>query len=173
VSNYNNNCVTIYEGESSFKSFSDNPITVGKLLHVIGIPGDRGGADKNQLNGPHGVAVNSTGHILVSDSRNHCVKVFGSVESGCNFIRRIGGHGEKPGLFVSPCGIAVDASDNILVGELGGDRVQVFRGTNFLCSFGRNGDGEGEFINPRGIAIDHISGQVYVADKQNHRVHVY
>jgi len=43
----------------------------GKLLHKFGSRGN----DEGQFAGPHFVAVNSKGNIIITDFHNHCVKV--------------------------------------------------------------------------------------------------
>jgi tripartite motif-containing protein 2/3 len=52
---------------SSILIFQQN----GKLLHKFGSRGN----DEGQFAGPHFVAVNSKGNIIVTDFHNHCVKV--------------------------------------------------------------------------------------------------
>ena len=44
----------------------------GKLLHKFG---SRGG-DDDKFAGPHYVAINSQGHIIISDFHNHSIKVY-------------------------------------------------------------------------------------------------
>ena len=43
----------------------------GKLLNKFGSRGN----DEGQFAGPHFIAVNSKGNIIVTDFHNHCVKV--------------------------------------------------------------------------------------------------
>lgn len=38
------------------------------------------------------------------------------------------------------------------------------------ASFGSEGTGAGEFREPRGIAVDQSSGDVYIADRNNNRI---
>ena len=42
----------------------------------------------------------------------------------------------------------------------------------FLVKWGSRGDGDGHFERPSGIAVDG-AGNVYVADRDNHRVQVF
>lgn len=50
----------------------------GKLLTKFGSRG----TDDFQFAGPHFAAVNSKGHVAITDFHNHCVKVRGSVTEG-------------------------------------------------------------------------------------------
>ena len=45
----------------------------GKILNKFGSRGN----DEGQFAGPHFIAVNSKGHMIISDFHNHCVKVRG------------------------------------------------------------------------------------------------
>jgi serine/threonine-protein kinase len=70
----------------------------------------------------------------------------------------------RPGEFLYPEMIAVDASDRVYVTDASA-RVQVISSAGkFLTSFGKYGRGDGEFQHPEGIAVGK-DGRVYVADK--------
>jgi DNA-binding beta-propeller fold protein YncE len=84
-----------------------------------------------------------------------------------------GGYGKGRGQFDTPRGVAVDASANIYVADLGNARVQKFSPEgNFLVSFGIPGTGDGEFRAPNGITID-STGNIYVTDAYNHRLYKF
>ncbi|XP_078376557.1 E3 ubiquitin-protein ligase TRIM45-like [Oculina patagonica] len=61
--------------------------------------------------------------IIVSDSANNCLKVFGC--SG-RFLYKIGEEGEADGQFKKPWGLCVDKYDNLLVSDTGNGRIQQF-----------------------------------------------
>lgn len=96
------------------------------------------GPGASQLAGPHYVAVNSHGNILLSDFHNHSVKAF--TQDG-HFLFGFGSNGkyelmtprhvqscpgEGNGQFKGPTGLAVDAQDNIIVADWGNARLQIF-----------------------------------------------
>ncbi|KAL9958639.1 hypothetical protein ACROYT_G035686 [Oculina patagonica] len=73
----------------------------------------------------------------------------------------------------SPCGLAVNDSNDIAVTELSNHRVQIFSSEgNYLRSFGRQGSNEGQFNKPIGIAFAK-NGNIFVADSENHRIQIF
>jgi sugar lactone lactonase YvrE len=114
-------------------------------VHTIagtGEPGDNDGpASSATFNGPAGVTVDKAGNIFVSDAISHKIRRI----SPSGNVETIAGIGpaqlEKDGTFIS-----------LSVGGF------------------RDGDSsEAQFNRPAGIAVDG-AGNVYVADKDNHRI---
>ena len=106
------------------------------------------------------------------------------------FLTMWGESGGYEGQFVYPSGAAIDASNYIYVVERVGCRVNKFDSSgNFLlmwgwgvddytselqvctsgCVYGFQGSGDGQFDVPESVAVD-ASGNVYVADTNNHRI---
>jgi len=107
-----------------------------------------------------------------------------------SFVLKWGGFGSLEGQFSSgPRGVAVDSAGNVYVTDSGNQRIQKFDSSGtFLsmwgwgvdngaavfqtctsgCQAGISGNGDGQFNNPNGVAVD--SGDVYVADSDNHRI---
>jgi sugar lactone lactonase YvrE len=79
------------------------------------------------------------------------------------------GDGPASGVgFISPNGIAIDASDNVYVTEFRGNRVQKFDSEGLLLiAWGSAGIANGQFQSQTGIAIDG-DGNVYVSESGNH-----
>ena len=61
--------------------------------------------------------------FLVCDRENHCIKVF---DRSGTFLYKFGKEGNQDGEFNRPIYLFVDSSDNLLVSDLGNDRVQQF-----------------------------------------------
>jgi len=120
---------------------------------------------------PRYVAVDSLGHIVVSDYDNHNVKVF-SGEDG-SLLQSIGAAGTEDGQLSMPLGVAISREGNFVVADSRNHRVQVFRqdGT-FLRSIGCKGKADGELEFPMGVAVDH-SGNIVVADWGNNRIQIF
>lgn len=86
------------------------------------------------------------------------------------FLTKWGSPGVSSGQFQSPDGLAVDATGNVYVTDLGRDDVQKFDSSgNFITQWGGSGTGNGQFDWPSSVATDSL-GNVYVADSLNHRI---
>jgi hypothetical protein len=84
------------------------------------------------------------------------------------------GAGAQQDLFTGASDVAWDAEGNIFVSDgFGGDnRIAKFTSDGvFVASFGKTGSDNDSLDNPRSIATD-ATGNVYVADHNNHRVQV-
>ncbi len=92
-----------------------------------------------------------------------------SATAACNFILKWGSTGSNSGQFITPRGIAVDASGDVYVPDQN-TRVQKFDSNgNLILQFGIPGDVPGGFVTPNKVATD-SSGNVYVTDNFNSRV---
>jgi len=43
---------------------------------------------------------------------------------------------------------------------------------SYHCQFGDSGEGDGQFTEPSGVAVNMMTGDILVADANNHRVQV-
>ncbi len=79
--------------------------------------------------------------------------------------------------FKYPIRVAVDASGNVYVADFGNNRIRKITAAGVVSTLAGNGtkgfaDGSSttaQFSSPTGVAVD-ASGNVYVADTQNHRI---
>lgn len=122
------------------------------------------GAKVNQFFFPAFVARQGD-RLVVTDCDNNRVvqmKVDGSQFSS------FGTQGNKDGAMSRPTGVAVDSFGNIIIAEMGNNRVQVFDNKGvFITAIGVN-----ILKDPRGLAVDSM-GRIYVADFGNSRVMVF
>ncbi len=138
-----------------------------------------------RFNNPTGAAVDSTGFVYVADSENHRIRKVTPMGVVSTFAGT-GTAGFMDGMgnvakFNFPYGVAVDSADNVYVTDKNNHRIRKITANSMgvvevstLAGTGSNGfiDGVGDiarFDQPTGIAVD-SSGNVYVADSQNHRI---
>ena len=119
------------------------------------------------FNWPFGVAFNSHQEIIVSDNDGHRLSIF---DIRGQKIRTFGSRGDSPDQMTYPKGITIDDSDNIYVSS--NHKLQKFTNTGELIQcIGKEGRKEGEFDVPSGVTL--YDNQVYVCDRDNHRIQVF
>jgi len=150
-----------------------------------GFSGDGGPAKQARLNGPLGVAVDSSGNVYISDTNNNRIR---EVSSG-GTINTIAGNGNASfygdgspagqASLHAPAGLAVAPDGTVYVADTLSERVRKIApngviGTvagNGLAGFsGDGGQGPAAALNqPASVALDG-AGNLYVADQGNNRV---
>ena len=117
-----------------------------------------------ELNGPTGIALHyKTGHIYVTDGRNHRVQAFS-------------GNGDYLFMFSEkmkkPHGICV-TRDKVFVSQWTGHCVNMYSLEGQLIkSVGTNGTGELQFNYPCGLDVSERTNNIYVCEYHNKRVQV-
>jgi DNA-binding beta-propeller fold protein YncE len=116
---------------------------------------------------PTALALDSAGHVYVSDEWFNRISIF--TQDG-DWVGKWGTPGNQDGELNRPSGLALDPDDNVYVVDSLNHRIQKFSQDGaFLAKWGTPGSGDGEFNMPWGIAID-TAGDVYVADWRNDRI---
>ena len=134
-----------------------------------------------QFNAPHGVAVDQNGFVYVADRDNHRIRKI----SPSGMVTTLAGNGIPGNIdglggnaqFNLPIGIAVDQSGNLYVGGNLDSKIRKITPSGMVTTLAGSGlpgfsDGSGnatQFNQPYGVAVD-ASGNVYVADRANHRI---
>ncbi|HTW66367.1 MAG TPA: hypothetical protein VME17_17210 [Bryobacteraceae bacterium] len=153
----------------------------GKFRYV----GDGGLATSASLNYPSSVAVDPLGNISIADVYNDRVRtvtsggIIGtSAGNGTVQFSGDGGPGPQAGLFL-PFGVAVDAAGDIFVADTDHARIREVTSGGIINTiagdgiYGNSGDGgpaaNAELDLPVAITTDG-SGNLYIADNQNHRI---
>ncbi|MEO8107964.1 MAG: hypothetical protein ABI720_11670 [Actinomycetes bacterium] len=135
----------------------------GTLARTMGAP---------DLNFPNGIAVDSNDDILVADSNNGRLVIFGQYGKPLASINPGIGEGDLG----MPRGVAVDDSGMLLVVDTSDHAVRTYsldKSTpTYLASFGVEGQLDGTFEYPNGVTTDKRA-HVYVTDRENNRVQVW
>jgi IPT/TIG domain/NHL repeat/Kelch motif len=156
-----------------------------KGLAPLGRPGNA------EFSGPTGIVVDPAGNVYVADEGNHRVQKWNIAGT---YLGWIGGGvpgwqtgsapapGSGNGQMSGPAKIALDGSGNIYVSDWLNHRIQKWSASGSILGWiggGLDGWQAGSapvagsanchFNEPYGVALDGF-GNIYVADKQNHRV---
>jgi DNA-binding beta-propeller fold protein YncE len=162
----------------------------GKLLRSFG---------KGLFLQPHGIAIDPTGNIWVTDAqgapgKGHQVFKFSPDGKVLMTLGRAGVAGNEPGLFNQPSDVAIAPNGDIFVadghvevrvrpnGELyvpdgpgpnPNARISKFsKDGKFLTSWGVKGARPGQLDGPHGLAFD-SRGRLFVADRTNSRIEIF
>ena len=122
---------------------------------------------------PNGVAVDSKGNVVVTDSNNGRALIFDAQGKVAWTISA----GSAPGDLGLPRGAAFDSQGHLDIVDTTDQSVRVYQlkpkgAINFLGSFGDQGVGNGLFQYPNGAAAD-SRAHVYITDRVNNRVQVW
>ena len=152
-----------------------------------GFSGDGGPANAAQLNSPSGVALDSAGNVYVADTGNGRIR---KVDTNGVITTVAGrGNGSTPGdggpalnaQLANPSEVAVDASGNIYIADVGNGTIRkvdttgkitsILRGAFGFCSPNTVSASAADIGRAPGIALDK-SGNLYVANSSANCVQV-
>jgi uncharacterized protein (TIGR03437 family) len=149
--------------------------------------GDGGPATSATLSFPYGVAFDSSGNMLVVDSKNYVIR---KVDAKTGIIKTVAGTPTKLGyggdgelataaLLANPISVAADTAGNLYIADASNAVVRMvdaFGGISTIAGdnkLGFSGDGgpadSAQLDYPFGIAVD-PSGKVWFSDINNHRI---
>jgi sugar lactone lactonase YvrE len=133
------------------------------------------------FNSPAGMAVDASGNVYVADQNNNTIRKITSAAVVTTFAGSgVSGAVDATGTAASfnvPFGLAVDASGNVYVGDVGNNKIRKITPAGVVTTFAGSGaqgaaDGSGtaaSFNGPAGVAAD-AAGNLYVADQVNNTI---
>jgi DNA-binding beta-propeller fold protein YncE len=123
---------------------------------------------------PHGICLDADENLYLVDRGSHTLKKF---SRDGELLQALGTEG-VPGVdgrpFGGPTDVAVSPSGEVYVSD-GYENARVHKFSaegELLLSWGAPGDGPGRFNLPHSVWVDR-RGQVYVADRENHRIQIF
>lgn len=150
-----------------------------------GFSGDGSLATNAQVNGPTGLALDSSGNLYIVDTLNNRIREIsnGNISTVVgNGIPQFSGDGGTPihASLNNPQGMAFDSAGNMYIADTFNNRIRKVSGSVITTIAGTgtggfSGDG-GPAINaqlnfPKGVAVD-AAGNVYIVDTYNWRIRV-
>ena len=160
--------------------------TVGNYGFVTTLAGSGTNFDNDgtgtgaSFNAPYSIAVDASGTVDVADTYNNAIRQITSA----GVVTRLAGSGVPTfadgtgtgASFISPYGVAVNASGTIYVADRGNHRIRQITSAGVVTTLAGStqgyADGTGTsalFNYPDGVAVD-SAGTIYVADTSNHRI---
>jgi len=177
ISDYSNSVVRVVSPSGTISTLAGNG--------TPGYAGDGGPAKSAQLNGPLGLALDSSGNLYIADSGNHVVRIVRPSGTISTFAGNgTLGYSGDGGLAVNaelstPSGLAADASGNLYFSDSGANVVRMITPAGLIVTIGGNGkagylgDGgpanQAQFNTAGAITLD-PQGDLYVADRSNNAV---
>jgi sugar lactone lactonase YvrE len=141
--------------------------------------GDGDGYGRGEWRYPIDSAIDADGRVLILDG--HVIKIF---DIDGNHLSSFGGSGWEEQDFISPCGIATDSRNRVLVTDNASanphvkpdhprGQLKVFdQNGEFQFSFGPLGADAGQLRSPIGVTTD-SQDRIIVADQANNRIQIF
>ena len=134
-----------------------------------------------RFSNPKGVAIDNSGNIYVADMSNHKIRKITSSGNVSTFagsgVASFANATGTSASFDTPSGIAADSSGNVYVADSFNHSIRKITPLGVVSTLAGSGtigstDGTGtsaSFNTPRGVCVD-SSGNIYVADTNNHKI---
>ena len=143
------------------------PLPILEPLKVF----DKLGKSRKESVNPCGLCIIANDSIIVSDVKNHCLRM---IASNGKYIDKIGSEGKGSGMFEEPCGVCIGGRGYILVSQKQNPRIQKFTSSGkYLGKFGQKSlRGSSTFGEPWGVCAS-PNGEIYVSDWDKSCIHIF
>ena len=165
------------------------PTTTWTVTTLAGLAGSFTSVDGQgsaaEFEDPRNVAVDSRGNLYVAESNGHCLRMItpsGAVTTLAGSPSNFGSvDGTGAGAsFKAPYGVAVNATGDIYVSDITLNNLRMVTSAGVTSPFagrsdGSEGSADGQgtaagFSQPAGVALDEVTGNLYVADSLNNTI---
>lgn len=127
-------------------------------------------ASKTESVYPCGVCIGENNSFIISDVKNHCLRI---IASNGKFIGAIGKEGKGLGQFEDPCAVATNEKAQIFACQRENPRVQkLTSGGKYIQKFGHKSLRGNNLGEPWGIAIG-TDNKLYVTDWDKSCIHIF
>ncbi len=119
-----------------------------------------------QFDRPRGVAIDTSGNIIVADDFNHRIRSIASDGTVITIAGSETGFADGAGAtaqFNTPRGVAIDTNGNIIVADMRNNSIRSVTSEGTVTTIATG------FNRPAGVAIDFLGG-IVVADTNNHLI---
>jgi trimeric autotransporter adhesin len=162
-------------GTATISTIAGNGASCSTAYVKSNFCGDGGSATSAYLNGPHGVTLDASKNLYISDSGDQRIR---KVSSGTINTYAGGGMGDGPAttaIFAENRDVAVDNAGNVYIADTNNNRIRKISGGT-VSTLAGNGIGNyfgngilavnANLSQPWGLTVDGL-GNVYVADTNN------
>lgn len=166
-----------------FKVNTSGELSVFAGNGLAGYSGDSvtGGAANAMLNGPYGIAVDSSGNVYIADYNNFVIRKVDTTNTITTIAGTQGTCGGSVSTLCYPSGVAADTLGNLFIADTDDCQVKklvlssltmsVYVNTAATCSY--SGDGgsatAAELYYPTDVAVD-SNDNVFIADSYNYAI---
>jgi uncharacterized protein (TIGR03437 family) len=162
------------------RMISNGTITTIAGTGTIGYSGDKAAATSATLNGPSGLAFDSSGNLYIADTNNDVIR---KITNG-TITTVAGDNGQLPGysgdlgpattgVLNAPTGVALDSAGNLYIADTANNLIRKVDTNGIITTYvGASGGSTGtagKLFAPNGLCLD-ASGALYIADSGNQRL---
>ena len=178
IADYNNARVRVINTSGSITTVAGNG--------TVGFTGDGGTATTASISKPYDVTTDAAGNLYIADQANQRIRKVSSgiisTYAGNGTVGYSGDLGPATNASLNtPAGLSVDSNGNLYIADKLNNVVRRVSSAGVISTFAGNGlagyggdhgiAGNSMISAPTGLATDTL-GNVYIADKANHRVRV-